>query len=352
MNNKKIILVFLFLAFTIVLSSCSGTLAASGWPGISGDGENVYVSFTNRIYSLRLKDGTLNWDYPDKIEAARTFFAPPAINGDNIYVGDYKNVFYSFSKDTGIKNWEFTGATNRYIAGAVVVGDLILAPNADFNLYALDLNGNLKWTFKTGHALWSTPVVENEIVYLSSMDHYLYAINLKNGQKIWSVDLGGAIVYSPTLENDSLFVATMKNEIISVNKNNGSIIWKQAVSDGLWSQPVAREGVVYFGNALGKIFAVSSADGSSKWDYNMGEMVSGAPAIMPTGIVFAGENGKLVALDFDGNLLWNRTVNGKLYTGPVVVDSQLILGIVQGDAVIHTFNFEGTETWTPFTPSK
>jgi outer membrane protein assembly factor BamB len=84
----------------------------------------------------------------------------------------------------------------------------------------------------------------------------------------------------------------------------------------------------------------------------MGEMVSGAPAIMETGIVFAGENGKLVALDFNGELLWNRTVNGKLYTGPVVVDNQLILGIVQGDAVIHTFNFEGTEIWTPFTPSK
>ena len=352
MKNKKLILIFLFLVFALVLTSCSGTLAASSWPGISGDNENVYVSFANRIYSLRLNDGSLNWHYPEKIEAARTFFAPPALNGNNIYVGDYKNVFYSFNKDTGAKNWEFTGATNRYIGGAVIVNDIILAPNADSFLYALDLNGNLKWKFETEHALWSPPVVDGEIVFLSSMDHFLYALDLNSGSKIWGMDMGGAIVYSPTLENGSVLVATMANEVISVDKSDGSVVWKNKVSDGLWCQPVAKDGIVYYGDALGKIFAVSAEDGSVKWDYNMGEMVSGAPAIMETGVVFAGENGKLVALDFNGELLWNRTVNGKLYTGPVVVDNQLILGIVQGDAVIHTFNFEGTEIWTPFTPSK
>jgi outer membrane protein assembly factor BamB len=351
MKNKKITLVFLFLALTLVLSSCGRTLVASGWPGISGDEDTVYVSYANRIYSLRLKDGSLNWDYPEKIEAARTFFSPAAVDADNLYVGDYKNVFYSFNKKNGVKNWEFTGATNRYIAGAVLAGDLILAPNADYNLYALDLNGILKWKFQSGHALWSAPVVENEIVYLSSMDHYLYALNLNTGEKIWGTDMGGAIVYSPSLEENTLFVGTLANEISAVNKTNGSVIWKVAVADGLWSEPVAKDGVVYYGDALGKVYAVSAQDGSKIWDYNMGEMVSGAPAIMESGIVFTGENGKLVALDYNGELLWNRTVDGKLYTGPVVVDGQLILGIVQGDAVVRTFDFEGNEIWTPFTPS-
>lgn len=352
MKNKKIILVFLFVILALALSSCSGSLAASSWPGISGNEDTVFAAYANRIYSLRLKDGSLNWRYPEKVEAARTFFAPPAILDNNIYVGDYKNTFYSFNADSGMKNWEFTGAKNRYIGGATISDGLILAPNADHYLYALDLNGKLVWSFESGEPLWSAPLVENGVVYLSSMDHSLYALDLQSGKTIWQVELGGAIVYSPAMDEDNLYVATMANEVVAVRKTDGKIVWQNMANDGLWSQPAAYDGRIYYGDFSGKIYAVSSEQGQPVWDYTMGEMVSGAPAIMPEGVVFAGENGKLLALDFDGNLLWNRTVEGKLYTGPVVVDGQLILGIVQGDAVIRTFNFEGSEIWPPFTPAK
>jgi len=120
---------------------------------------------------------------------------------------------------------------------------------------------------------------------------------------------------------------------------------------GLWSQPVYDNGVVYYGDTAGKIFAVSATDGNAVWDYVMGEMVSGAPAVMPDGVVFAGENGKLVALDFNGNILWTRSITGKLYTGPVIVDGLLVLGISQGEEVIKAYDFNGNEIWK-FTPEK
>lgn len=352
MKNNKYILIFLFIALTMVLSSCSGSMAASSWPGISGNDDTVFAAYASRIFSLRLKDGGLNWRYPEKVEGAKTFFAPPAIMDNNLYVGDYKNTFYSLNMITGAKNWEFTGATNRYIGGATVFDNLILAPNADHYLYALDPNGNLVWKFEARQALWAAPLAENGVVYLSSMDHYLYALDLKTGTKIWESELGGAIVYSPSMNETRLFVATMNNEVVAVNKSDGKVLWRNQGNEGLWSQPVIRDGKVFYGDFSGKIYAVNAEDGSVLWDYILGEMVSGAPAIMPNGVVFAGENGKLLALDFDGNLLWNRVVDGKLYTGPVVVDGQLILGIVQGDAVIRAFNFEGSETWPPFIPAK
>ncbi len=352
MKNKKIIVIFLILVAAILLSSCTGSMAASSWPGISGNEDTVFAAYANRVYSLRLKDGSLNWRYPEKIEAAKTFFAQPAISSDSIYVGDYKNTFYSLNAASGSMNWQFLGAKNRYIGGAVIAGDLILAPNADHHLYALDKQGTLVWSFESGEPLWSSPLVENGVVYLSSMDHSLYALDLKSGKKIWQAVLGGAIVYSPSMDADNLYVATMANEVVAVRKSDGKVVWQNMATDGLWSQPAIHEGVAFYGDFSGKIYAVSTENGKLIWDYSMGEMVSGAPAIMPNGVVFAGEQGKLVALDFDGNLLWNRTVDGKLYTGPVVVDGQLILGIVQGDAVIRTFNFEGSEIWPPFIPAK
>jgi outer membrane protein assembly factor BamB len=349
--KKKILIIIMFSILAMSLTACSGMMNASGWPGISGDEDSVYVAYANQVYSLRLKDGSVNWRYPEKVEAAKTFFANPAINGSNVIVGDYKNTLTALNIQTGVANWTYEGAKNRYIGGALVVEDTILAPNADHNLYALDLNGNLKWKFLANHALWSSPIVHDNVIYLSSMDHYLYAINIKSGDLIWEVDLGGAIVYSPSFDTDTIFVATLANEVIAINAKDGSTKWKNTSETSLWSQPVYYDDVVYYGDTVGKIYAVSATNGNSIWDYVMGEMVSGAPVVMPEGVVFAGENGKLVALDFNGNILWTRSITGKLYTGPVIVDDMLILGISQGEDVIKAYDFNGNEIWK-YSPEK
>lgn len=349
--KKKILLLIMFSILALSLTACSGVLNASGWPGISGDENSVYVAYANQVYSLRLRDGSMNWKYPEKPEGARTFFANPAVNGSSVIVGDYKNSLTALDSQSGTVRWIFQGAKNRYIGGALVVGDTILAPNADHNLYALDQNGNLKWTFRARQALWSTPIVNENVVYLSSMDHFLYAIDIRSGSLIWEQDLGGAIVYSPSFDTNTIFVATLANEVIAIDIKNGATKWKVVAEAGLWSQPVYHDGVVYYGDRVGKIFAVSAANGGVIWDYLMGEMVSGAPVVMENGVVFAGENGKLIALDFNGNILWTRSITGKLYTGPVIVDGMLVLGISQGSEVLKAYDFNGNEIWK-FTPEK
>lgn len=351
MKNKKQITILLFLVLALVLSSCGSSLAASGWPGISGNEDSVFVSAGTGLYSLRVKDGSTNWSFPEKPSAGQSFFAPPAVDGDRVYVGDYKNSFFALDARNGSVLWTFEDAANRFIGGAAVAGDFILAPNADDVLYALDRNGSLVWSFEAGQALWSAPFINEEMVYLSSLDHKLYALKLQNGQKVWETELGGAIIFSPAYEDGKLFVATLDNKVVALNDTNGTIVWQKDAPDGLWSQPVALDGVVYYGDMAGRVYAVSAKDGSVIWDYVLGEMVSGAPAIMPDGVLFVGEEGKIVALDFNGELLWNRTVEGKLYTGPVAVDGLLILGISQGDEVLKAFNYEGSEIW-PFTPAK
>ncbi|HSM25791.1 MAG TPA: PQQ-binding-like beta-propeller repeat protein [Anaerolineaceae bacterium] len=349
--KKKILILIMFSILALSLTACTGMMNASGWPGISGDEDSVYVAYANQVYSLRLRDGSMNWRYPEKAEGARTFFANPAVNGSSVIVGDYKNSLTALDTQSGTIKWIFEGAKNRYIGGALVVGDTVLAPNADHNLYALDLNGNLKWTFTSRHSLWSTPIVNEDVVYLSSMDHYLYAIDIRSGSLIWEVDLGGAIVYSPSFDTDTIFVATLANEVIAIDAKNGSTKWNVLAEAGLWSQPIYHDGVVYYGDRVGKIFAVSAINGNVIWDYQMGEMVSGAPVVMENGVVFAGENGKLVALDFNGNILWTRSITGKLYTGPVIVDGLLVLGISQGSEVLKAYDFNGNEIWK-FTPEK
>ena len=42
------------------------------------------------------------------------------------------------------------------------------------------------WTYTTGDAIASSPVVVGEVVYISSEDHTVYALDARTGKKLWS----------------------------------------------------------------------------------------------------------------------------------------------------------------------
>ena len=124
-------------------------------------------------------------------------YAAPVLIGEQLILGDFGNYLYSIDLQDGTTNWIFEDAGSRWIGKAASVGEMILAPNADHILYALNDRGKEEWTFKTGHMLWASPEVDAKgVVYQSSMDHKLYAIDSASGDEIWSVDLGGALVNS------------------------------------------------------------------------------------------------------------------------------------------------------------
>jgi outer membrane protein assembly factor BamB len=53
------------------------------------------------------------------------------------------------------------------------------------------------WTYTAGDAIESSPVVAGGIVYFSSQDHYVYAIEARAGKKRWSYMTGGALSTTP-----------------------------------------------------------------------------------------------------------------------------------------------------------
>ena len=141
----------------ILLSSCTGALSASSWPGVVASQDTAYVSYTPGVFAVQLTNGSLAWRYPDKADNAKQFFAPPAIADTLVVAGDYANNLYGLDAKTGALKWTFTGAKGRWIGGPLVVNNLILAPNADNSLYALNFNGSLQWKFsQSSHALWSS----------------------------------------------------------------------------------------------------------------------------------------------------------------------------------------------------
>src|SRR2546421_8738157 len=64
------------------------------------------------------------------------------------------------------------------------------------------------WTYTTGDAIESSPVVAGGIVYIGSKDHTLYALDARTGTEIWSYTTGGAIYSTPTVVDDVVYIGS------------------------------------------------------------------------------------------------------------------------------------------------
>jgi eukaryotic-like serine/threonine-protein kinase len=342
-----------------LLTSCGGAFV-NNYPGMTLDEERdvVYLAYQNGVFAVDVNTGNQVWRFPAQADGGRTFFAPPALAGERIIVGDYNNTFLGVNASNGSEVWVHHSETGHVVGSPLVVDDLILAPSGNHALYAFDQNGQIQWRFKSENVLWSRPASDGQAVYLSAMDHNIYAINKGDGSQIWKRDLSSAILGSPVLVDGTLYVVTMQSQVFAVNASDGEVIWtERPVGGEVWATPVYNDGTLYFGSSNGRVYAVSTNASSQNrilWSLDLGNPVIGGGALYDDGLIFPTEDGTAHGVSFDGQKTsLNLTVNGKLYSKPVVTDNLIILAITQGEdnRYMTAFDRNGTERWSFTLPS-
>ena len=358
MKFKHLLFFFTVLSLAILASACTGGGAvASSWPGLTINGDYAYVASGTQIYTVALSNGIEKTRYPEKPDSKISYYASPAFTPDGqIIIGGYDHVLYSLNPTNNQQNWLFKDAKNRYIAAALVTDKAIFAPNSDGTLYALNLNGVKKWSFKTKGALWATPVFDSQCncLYLSSMDHHIYALNPDTGVELWnSVDLGGAVVGSPALNSDgTLYIGSFGDNLQAISAKDGSFVWAKPIITGgwVWSGPALADGKLYFGDLGGNFYAVDASNGTILWQLKPNQLdgpISGTPVVKDNLVYFTTELGFLFSVDTTGNIesLKKYTVEGKLYAGPVV-SGELILVTPSGKGnQLVAFTKDGAIQW-------
>lgn len=360
MKPRSLLILLAGLALALVLSACSGSLSATSWPGLTVADDTAYLAYNNHVYAIDLNTRTEKWRFPTKDEAERniTFYAPPAQTPDGqLIVGDYANTLYSLNPDAASAaervNWRFEGAEGRFIGSPLVTEEGIFAPNADGNLYALDLDGRILWPpFHTQQAQWATPASDGERIYIPSMDHRLYAVDLKTGSEIWSTDLSGAMVDTPALSDDGwLYIGTFGSELIALNSEDGTEVWRLATKGWVWSGPGLNSERLYVGDLEGTFYAVDRLNGTVIWERTFGSPIADTPFVTEEAIYLTTEEGSVIALDKNGKTLWTQTVDGKIYALPIPYDDLLLVPITGGDTLLVALTTSGAQSWA-FTPEE
>ncbi len=297
--------------------------------------------------------GDVRWSYDIRQDGDQSYFHGDFHLTDELVLtasdGQGFGTVYAFERKTGSVRWSHTEQEN--IPSTVVPGgESVYVVTQPDQVLALDLaSGDLRWNFRTqgdriGRTrLVSSPVVDDELVYVSGRDGILYALDAATGVVEWRVDFQTPAITSPAMWRGGLYVGTGAGRIVRVDAATGTVEAEAEIGSSLYVEyglSASDDGVfVYSGIAPGtsapaelNVFATSLTevrwrhDNERGWStpraYSWGEYIV-AGDVAGNIYLFRHSDGS-VARSFridgeprgiggEGHMLYIGTLNGMLY---------------------------------------
>ena len=361
MNIKKIFILIAAVIIFTLLSGCSAAaMGANSWPGLSSDAETAYLANGKTVYAINLKNGGVEWQYPaEKPDAKESYFADPVLTEDGQLIlasAGPNHSLVSVNPASGYLNWTFSDSKGVWVASPLVVGEIIYAPNADGKIYALDLSGSFLWAKHiSDNALWAQPVSDGEYLYITSLDHHIYAFDMDAKKVAWEMGLNGAIPGQATLdENGILYIGALDATMTAIDSQSQKILWNTPLKGWVWDAAVVEGNTLYVGDLEGYIYALNTEDGSEVWTPVQPDgPITGSPLVTENLIVVGTESGSVYAFDKEGGSDWEKSINGKLYTNPTLGSELILFSPMENESgvALIAFDFDGKQVWS-FTPEK
>jgi len=171
----------------------------------------VYEDFSSSdtVVALRLSDGRLLWQFGpvgDRLGAA------PAVDATTLYAATESGTIIAVDRARRRLRWYRAlppGHAQGISAAPVRAGALLLVPDQDGRLYALDsATGGIRWRLATGAALLGSPAVSGDIAYQPSTDGLLYAVDTRDGRVRWTLPIGQSRG-TPALAEGRLYASSL-----------------------------------------------------------------------------------------------------------------------------------------------
>lgn len=374
--------IFLLLVFAgLFLTACGSRVADTNWPGLSTDGENLYLANGATVSAYDAGTQELLWQFPgpdDEVNPQLQFYSAPSVQEDRVIFGDYGAAgsminprvtvtVYALENNSPVAPIEWTApdvVKDKIVAPPLQVGDVVYVGSADNLMVALDAtDGTAVWPapFETGHSIWGQAAYAGGILYVTSLDRSLHALDAQTGIEKWNVEFEGAIASQPVLNEDLVYVAEFGNQVHAIDKDNGNIVWSAPAENWVWGAPAYAAGVVYYADIDGNVFAVNARTGDALWQAQAAGAVQTSPLVVDGVVYIASEGesadvpaGALTAFDTaNGSQLWRQLTPAPLFTAPVAVDDAVVVALRSESAILSAYDLQtGAPLWNIAPPQE
>lgn len=203
--------------------------------------------------------------------------------------------------------------------------------------------GTPLWSYRTGGAIWSAPVVRDGVLYVGSDDRRLHAVDVHQRRARWTYATGGAVRSRPLVVASRVLIASDDGWLHALDRQSGRRLWRfdlksqdlhrrapspdNSFYDFLQSSPVEKDGVVYVGSTAGHLFAVRLEDGRELWKLSTAAELRATPLLVDDLVVAGSWDGNVYAADArTGQVRWVHKAEGIVQGAAAAVGGHVILG--------------------------
>ena len=195
---------------------------------------------------------------------------------------------------TAVK-WKFH-TDGKVISSPAVANDMVYVGSTDHNLYAIDQEtGTQKWKFESKARITSSPAVFGGRVFFGSYDGMFYAVDAATGQQKWKFQTAGEkrfagkhlhgiqpvaetepdpfdfYLSSPAIWNGAVYFGSGDGNVYALDMESGKLRWKFTTGDVVHASPAISDGVLFIGSWDSYFYAIDAARGKEKWRFKTGE---------------------------------------------------------------------------------
>jgi outer membrane protein assembly factor BamB len=316
--------------FSVFLAACGPAPLGVDWAALStvGEEQNILVAYADRLLmmdpvsgrpvELRNADGEpllddqgnpRIWEIKGGDLSGAQFYASPIVlNDSTMLVAAYNNRIFEINipraRVENPSGEPIRDNANTNVVGDLTAnGDLLYIPLSGHDLIALNRDDlTERWTAITQHGVWSKPLLVEDTLYFSSLDHFLYAVDANTGEERWRLDLKGtavsAPVYAPPAEEGGvghLYIGSFARKIFDIS-TDGEILDEYDTRGWVWSAPTLVDGVLYAADLEGWVYALDAENGLSEvWTPRQiaPSSIRPAPLVVGDTVIVATRDGRL-----------------------------------------------------------
>ncbi len=271
-------------------------------PVLLGDDQVLAASFNAVLYSLDRESGAERWSFQ---EATGRFVGAPLVTDNFIYAPAADNHLYALNHD-GQLQWTFETEGEQW-APPAKNGNRLYLPSMDHKIYAVDAEtGALLWSQDLGGAIVGTPVLsEDGLLYIGTFAQEIIALRQENGSEVWRFKTIDWVWSGPALAGDTLLAGDLSGKLYAVDRLTGRERWSFVADGAITGSPLVTAEGIYVATEPGSLIALTQ-DGAQRWKAEVaGQLFTGAVSAGELILVApVGTDELLLAFDETGNQRW------------------------------------------------
>ncbi len=256
-------------------------------PAVAND-TIFFGSEDKRVHAVSARSGKLAWMYYTE----GPIRSSGRIADGHLFIGSDDHSLHAININNGRAAWRHdTGDEIR--STPFIINDLVYFGTEGGELLCLDFRGQVKWRFKAKRAITSSPCVQDNIVFVNSLDGFLYAVDAKSGWMLWRFRMEKPSIVSPSVANTLVFTGSADGHIYAVDTRGAKELWRFKTNHQVNSSPVIYKDALYVGSIDNYLYCLEYRTGRLRWKFETKAPIAGTPTVFDD-IVYVGSNDHFV----------------------------------------------------------